>query len=85
MQNRTRAWLWAASAISFIAGFIFVLMDSAAGWFFIIMGIVYIGASTRAGQEAAASNPSLGWWGLIAGTLVLVLLVIVVGAVLLLK
>ena len=83
MHNRQRAWLWSAAAVSFIVGLIFVLNDSAAGWFLIIMGIVYIGASTRGGQAWAASNPSLGRWVLIGATL-LVLLVVVVGAVLLL-
>ena len=85
MHNRSRAWLWAASAMSFIVGLIFVLNDSGAGWFFILMGIIYIGASTRAGQAWAASNPSPGRWGLIGGTLLLVLLVVLVGAVLLLR
>jgi len=85
MHNRSRAWLWSAAAVSFIVGLIFVLNDSGAGWYFILMGIVYIGASTRAGQAWAGSNPSLGRWGLIVGTLLLVLLVVVVGAVLLLK
>jgi hypothetical protein len=66
-------------------GFIFVLNDSAAGWFLIIMGISYLGVSTRAGQAWATSNPSLVRWGLIGVTLLLVLLAVVVGAVFLLK
>lgn len=86
MHNRSRAWLWSAAAISFIVGLIFVWSDSGAGWFFILMGMIYIGASTRAGQAwAASNNPSLGRWGLIGGALLLVLLVVAVGAVLLLK
>ena len=85
MHNRQRAWLWLSAAVSFVVGFIFVLNDSGAGWFFVIMGIVYIGASTRAGQGLAASNPSLVRWGLVGVTLLLVLLAVVVGAVLLLK
>ena len=81
MQNRSRAWLWSAAAISFIMGVILLLNDSSGpGIFFILMGITYIGASTRAGQEWTASNSSLGLWGVIGGSL---LLVIVVGAVLL--
>jgi len=84
MQNRSRAWLWSAAAISFIMGIILLLNDnSGPGLFFILMGITYIGASTRAGQAWKASNPSLGRWGIIGGSLLLVLLVIVVGAVLL--
>jgi len=74
-----------SAAVSFVVGFILVLNDSGAGWFLIIMGIVYIGASTRAGQELAASNPSLVRRGLVGVTLLLVLLTVVVGAVLLLK
>ncbi len=86
MHNHSRAWLWSAAAISFIMGIILVLNDnSGAGFFFILMGITYIGAATPAGQAWAASNPSLGRWGLIGGILLLVLLVVVVGAVLLLK
>ena len=84
MQNRSRVWLWSAAAISFIMGVILLLNDSSgAGLFFILMGITYIGASTRAGQAWKASNPSLGRWGIIGGTLLLVLLVFVVGVVLL--
>jgi hypothetical protein len=86
MQNRSRVWLWIAAAISFIMGLILVLNDnSGAGLFFVLMGITYLGASTRSSQVWADSNPSLGRWGLIGGTLLLVLLVIVVGVVLLLK
>jgi len=81
MDNRQKVWLWFAAAVLFIVGFIIVLNDSAAGWFLIIMGITYIGASTRAGQGLAASNPSLVRSGLVGVTL---LLVVVVGAVLLL-
>ena len=85
MHNRQRAWLWLAAAVSFVAGFILVLSDSGAGWFLIIMGIAYIGASTRAGQGLAASNPRLVLWGLVGVTLLLVLLAVAVGAVLLLR
>ena len=85
MHNRQRAWLWLSAAVSFVVGFILVLNDSGAGWFLIIMGIIYIGASTRPGQELAASNPSLIRWGLVGVTLLLVLLTVVVGAVLLLR
>ncbi len=85
MHNRQRAWLWLAAAVSFVVGFILVLNDSGAGWFLIIMGIIYIGASTRPGQGLAVSNPSLVRWGLVGVTLLLVLLTVVVGAVLLLR
>ena len=85
MNNRQRAWLWLAAGVSLIVGLTLVWSDSGAGWFLIVMGIVYIGASTRAGQAWAASNPSLGRWGLVGVTLLLVLLAVVVGAVLLLK
>lgn len=80
MRNNQRTWLWLSAAFSFVVGFILVLNDSGAGWFLIIMGIVYIGASTRAGQGLAASNPSLARWGLVGVTLLLVLLAGVVGA-----
>ncbi len=85
MDNRQRVWLWLSAAVSFIVGFILVLNDSGAGWFLIIMGITYLGTSTRAGQTWAASNPSLARWGLVGITLLLVMLAIVVGAVLLSK
>lgn len=85
MHNRQRTWLWLSAAVSFVVGFILVLNDSGAGWFLIIMGTIYIGASTRAGQGLAASSPSLVRWGLVGVTLLLVLLAVVVSAVLLLK
>jgi len=84
MHNRQRAWLWVAAAASFLVGLILVWNDSGAGWFLIIMGLVYIGASTDAGQAWAVSNPSRGRWVLIGVTLLLLLLAVVVGAVLLL-
>ena len=84
MHNRQRALLWPAAAMA-VVGLILVLNDSAAGWIFFIIGLSFIGASTRAGQAWAASNPSLVRWGLIGVTVLLVLLVVVVGAVFLLK
>ena len=78
MQNRQRVWFWLAAAILFVVGFILVMNDSTAGWFLIILGITYLGASTRAGQSWATSNPSIARWGLIGVTLLLVLLVVVV-------
>ena len=85
MDNRQRIWLWSAAAVSFIVGLILVLNDSGAGWFLIIMGIIYVGASTGPGQAWVASNPGLGRWGLIGATLLLVLLAVIVGVLLLLK
>ena len=85
MHNRRRAFMWSAAAISFVVGLILVLNDSAAGWVFVVIGLSYLGASTDAGNAWAASNPSLVRWGLIGAALLLVLLVVVVGAVFLLK
>lgn len=85
MGNRQRIWLWSAAVVSFIVGLILVLNDSGAGWFLIIMGIIYVGASTGPGQGWVTSNPSLGRWGLIGVTLLLVLLAVIVGVLLLLK
>ncbi len=85
MDNRQRAWFWAAAGLSFIVGLILVLNDSSAGWVFIIIGISYLGAATRAGGAWTASNPSLVRWGLVGVTLLLILLAVVVGAVFLLK
>jgi len=85
MYNRQRVWLWLSAAVSIIVGFILVLNDSGGGWFLIILGMTYLGASTQTGQAWAASNPSLARWGLIGVTSLLVLMVVVVGAVVLLK
>ena len=85
MHNRQRTWLWLSAVVSFVVGFILFLNDSGAGWFLILMGIVYIGTSTRAGQGLAESNPSLVRWALVGVTLLLALLAVVVGAVLQLK
>ncbi len=85
MHNRQRTWLLLSAAVSFVVGFILFLNDSGAGWFLIILGIIYIGVSTRAGQGLTESNPSLVRWGLVGVTLLLVLLAVVVGAVFWLK
>ena len=82
MRNHQRAWLWLSAAVSLVVGFILVLNDSGAGWFLIILGITDTGASTRADQGLTASSPNLVRWGLVGITL---LLVVIVGAVLLLK
>ena len=47
MDSRQKTWIWLTAAISFVTGFILVMNDSAAGWFLIIMGIIYIGALDR--------------------------------------
>jgi len=78
MQNRQRTWFWLATAVLFVVGLMLVMNDSTAGWFLIILGITYLGASTRAGQSWATSNPSIARWGLIGVTLLLILLVVVV-------
>ena len=86
MHNRIRAlWLWSAAAVLFVVGLILVLNDSAGGWVLFIIGLSYIGISKRAGQAWPASNPSLVRSGLIGVTLLIVLLIVVVGAVFLLK
>jgi len=85
MDNRQRVWLGLSAAVSLIVGFILILNDSGAGWFLIIMGITYLGTTTRAGQAWAASNPNLARWGLIGVTLLLILLAIVVSVALLSK
>ena len=85
MHNRHRAWLWLAAAVSFVVGFILVLNDSGAGWFLIIMGIIDIGATTRAGRGLAASNRGMIRWGLLVATLLLLMLVLIAAAILLVR
>jgi hypothetical protein len=85
VDNRARTWIWSAAALSFVAALLLVLNDSPAGWIFFIIGIGYVGASTRAGRAWATTNGTLAKWGLVASTALLVLLVVIVGAVLLLK
>ncbi len=86
MNNRQRTWLWLSAAVCFIVGIILVLNDSAAGGgFLIILGIGYLAALTRPGQAWAESNPSLVRWGSILIPVLLVVLVVIAGAVLLLK
>jgi len=82
MSNRQKTGLRISAAVLFSAGFVFVLNDSSAGWFLIILGITYLGISTRIGQGWAASNSSLAKWGLVGVTLLLILLAVVVAAVL---
>ena len=85
MDNRARIWIWSAAALSFVAGLLLVLNDSSAGWIFFIIGIGYLGASTRAGRAWATTNATVAKWALVAATALLFLLVVIVGAVFLLK
>ena len=85
MKDRQIAWLWISAAVLFVVGFILVMSDSSAGWFLIILGVTYLGLSTRAGQTWSSSNPHLARSVLIASTVLLVLLALIVGVVLLLK
>jgi hypothetical protein len=82
MSNRQKTGLRISAAVLFIVGFVLVMNDSSAGWFLIILGITYLGISTRTGQGWAASNSSLAKWGLVGVTLLLILLAVVVAAVL---
>jgi hypothetical protein len=79
MSNRQRIWIWIAAAVSFVVGIVFILSDGGAGWFFVILGMTYLGISTRAGQTWAESNPRLTGWGLVGGALLLVLLAVGLG------
>ncbi len=85
MSASPGAWLWISAVVSLIAGALLVMNDSSAGWFLIIMGIIDIGATARAGQGLAAPNRGMIRWGLLAVTLLLVLLALITGAVFLLK
>ena len=85
MNASPQAWLWLSAAVSLITGFLLVINDSAAGWFLIIMGIIDIGATTRAGHGLAGPNRGMVRWGFVAATLLLVLLAIIAGAVFLLR
>jgi hypothetical protein len=84
MKNSQKTWLWLSAIVSFAMGFILVLNDSAAGWFLIIMGIVYLGSLTRPGQAWTEANPRLTRWAFFGVTVLLVLIVAITGAALLL-
>jgi uncharacterized membrane protein HdeD (DUF308 family) len=84
MKNSQKTWLWLSAIVSFVVGFILVMNDSSAGWFLIIMGIVYIGSLTRPGQTWAEANPRATRWAFIGITIALVLIVVITGAALLL-
>jgi hypothetical protein len=86
MDNRQRTWIWIGAAISFVVGLMLLMNDSsAAGLFLILLGIGSLATLTRAGQTWAGSNPGLAKWGLIAIPVLVVLLVVIVGALFLLK
>jgi uncharacterized membrane protein HdeD (DUF308 family) len=84
MKNSQKTWLRLSAIVSFVVGFILVMNDSAAGWFLIIMGIVYIGSLTRPGQAWTKANPRITRWAFIGITITLVLIVVITGAALLL-
>ncbi len=85
MNASPQVWLWLSAVVSLIVGFLFVMNDSAAGWFLIILGIIDIGATTRVGHGLVGPNRGMMWWGFIAATLLLVLLALIGGAVFLLR
>ena len=85
MLTRRTAYLWSAAAVSFLAGLLLVLNESAAGWFLIILGISYIGLTAPVGKALAASNPSLVQWGMVTLTILTILLAVIVGVVFLLR
>ncbi len=86
MDNRQRTWIWMGAAMSFVVGALLLMNDSsAAGLFLILLGIGSLATLTSAGQTWAGSNPSLAKWGLIAIPVLVVFLVVIVGALLLLK
>ena len=84
MNKNQKTWLWLSTIASFVVGFILILNDSGAGWFLIIMGIVYFSGITRAGQAWKETNPRLTRWAFTGLTVLLVLIIVVSGAVLLL-
>jgi hypothetical protein len=86
MDNRQRTGIWIGAAIGFVVGLLLLMNDSsAAGLFLILLGIGSLATLTRAGQTWAGSNPRLAKWGLIAIPVMVVLLVVIVGALFLLK
>ena len=84
MDYQDKVWLWITAVVSIVMGSVLVSNDSSAGWFLIILGITYIGASTRAGQKWASTKLDLARRGLIGVTLLATILVFVSAAVILL-
>ena len=51
---------WRISGIVFFAtGLTLIVLDSGAGWVFFILGLSYLGRSTRQGDDWASMNPQL--------------------------
>lgn len=75
MNKQDQVWLWITAAVSMIMGSTLVLNDSSAGWFLIILGMAYVGASTGAAQKWAISKLNLARWGLIGVIALAILLV----------
>lgn len=85
MIKHQKTLLWISACVLFVVGFILVMSDSGAGWFLIILGITYIGASTQVGQSWTESIPRRVRRGLVGVSVSLALLVVIVGAILLMK
>jgi hypothetical protein len=84
MNKKSKNLVMEAAVVSILAGVLLVLKDSGAGWFLIIMGIIYLGALTRPGQRLAVANPNPVRWALVSVSLLSVL-VLIIGVVILLK
>ena len=58
MQNTNQKLLWIAAGVSFIAAFMFIVIEkSLFGWIFIIAGLGLLALSTRAGLDWLATTP----------------------------
>jgi hypothetical protein len=83
MTKQDQIWLWLSAALSMVMGSILVLNGTGAGWFLIILGFTFLGASTKAGQKWVDSRLNLARWGLI-GIMVFTIFLVAVAVALIL-
>lgn len=79
MLTRRKSWLWVEAAVSAVVGIMLVLRESAVGWVFIVLGLIYVGLLVSPGWGRNISARLLRRWGLIALIVLAVALILFIG------
>jgi hypothetical protein len=75
-----RTGLWLSAAVALLVGISLVTNGSGAGWLLIIIGIVDVVAASRAARWLRTPDLAQTRWGLVALTMLLILLALMASA-----